>query len=76
MGADEDQLTRNGPRRPEPAGQRSRRRLFLLATAFVARGMPPEEAYAAARYYVDGSGRGQTWISALAEHEADGPPFS
>jgi hypothetical protein len=38
--------------------------------------MPPEEAYAAARYYVEGSGRGRTWISALAEHKSNVPPIS
>jgi hypothetical protein len=74
MGTDNDRL--KGARRPERGSDPARRRLFLLATAFVARGMPPEEAYAAARYYVEGSGRGRTWISALAEHEADVRPTS
>jgi hypothetical protein len=74
MGTDDGQL--KGSRRQKHASDPARRRLFLLATAFVARGMPPEEAYAAARYYVEGSGRGRTWISALAEHKSNVPPIS
>jgi hypothetical protein len=46
-----------------------RRRLFLLATGFVARGMEPDEAYNTAVYYVHGAGRGRTWISALTAHD-------
>jgi hypothetical protein len=47
----------------------TRRRLTLLATAFVARGMEPDSAYAKARYYIDGPGRRLNWISALAQQE-------
>jgi hypothetical protein len=46
-----------------------RRRLFLLATGFVARGMDPDEAYRHAVYYTHGPGRGRTWISALTAHD-------
>jgi hypothetical protein len=58
-------VKRSLPRTSHPR----RRRLFLLATAFVARGMEPDEAYNEAVYYVDGPGRGRTWISALATHD-------
>jgi hypothetical protein len=51
----------------------TRHRLFFLATAFAMRGMNPEDAYRSALYYVDGPGRGQNWIAALAEH--DSPQF-
>src|SRR5215216_2407385 len=44
--------------------------LFLVATAFVARGLEPNEAYTTAFYYVYGPGRGRTWISAVAEQDA------
>jgi len=47
----------------------ARRRLLLLATAFVARGMEPKDAYAQALYYIEGPGRGLNWISALAQQE-------
>jgi len=47
-----------------------RRRLFLLATALVTRGLEPNEAYIRAFDYVYGRGRGRTWISALAELDA------
>lgn len=50
----------------------AKRRLYLLATNFVARGMAPEEAYRTALRYVQGSGRGRTWISAVAEQEDRG----
>jgi hypothetical protein len=46
-----------------------RRRLFLVATSLVARGMKPDEAYKTALYYTEGPGRGRTWISALAEQD-------
>jgi hypothetical protein len=48
----------------------TRHRLFLLATALVARGMKPAEAYAMAVHYIHGPGRGRNWIAALAEYEA------
>ena len=51
-------------------GDAARHRLFLLATALVARGMEPGEAYATALRYIQGSGRGRTWISVLAECES------
>jgi hypothetical protein len=47
----------------------ARRRLFLVATSLVARGMKPDEAYKTALYYTEGPGRGRTWISALAEQD-------
>ena len=49
----------------------ARRRLFLLATALVKRGMDPKSAYNTALYYIDGPGRGRTWVRALAECEAE-----
>jgi hypothetical protein len=49
----------------------AQRRLFLLGTAFMARGMKPEDAYNKALYYTKGPGRGQTWISALAEQDRE-----
>ena len=49
----------------------ARRRLFLIATALVARGMEPYDAYKTALYYAEGTGRGRTWIRALAEVDAD-----
>jgi len=49
----------------------ARRRLFLIATALVARGMEPHDAYKTALYYAEGAGRGRTWIRALAEIDAD-----
>jgi hypothetical protein len=51
------------------ASNPAQRRLFLLATALVVRGMEPNEAYIAAFYYVFGPGRGRNWLSALAEQE-------
>jgi hypothetical protein len=48
----------------------ARHRLFLLATALIARGMKPAEAYSTAIHYIHGAGRGRTWIAALAEYEA------
>ena len=53
---------------PPPTSPRQRR-LVLLATAFVTRGMEPEDAYKAALHYTQGSGRGRTWINALAEQD-------
>jgi hypothetical protein len=47
----------------------ARHRLFLLATAFVTRGLGAQEAYTTAFYYVHGPGRGQTWIRALSEED-------
>jgi hypothetical protein len=47
----------------------TRHRLLFLATSFAMRGMKPEDAYRTALYYVDGPGRGHTWIAALAEHD-------
>jgi hypothetical protein len=44
--------------------------LFFLAASFAMRGMKPEEAYETALYYVDGPGRGRTWIAALTEYES------
>jgi hypothetical protein len=39
----------------------------LLGTALVTRGMKPDEAYKIALYYIEGPGRGLTWITALNE---------
>jgi len=50
-----------------PSSDPRRRRLYLLATTFVERGMAPQDAYDAAKYYVCGPGRGQSWVSALNE---------
>jgi len=47
------------------------RRLFLLGTAFMARGMTPKDAYSKAVYYTKGPGRGQNWISALVEEDRE-----
>jgi hypothetical protein len=55
--------------RANPGGA-ARHRLFLLSTALVARGMEPAEAYRRALRYVEGDGRGRTWIQVLAECEA------
>jgi hypothetical protein len=55
-----------------------RHRLFFLATSLAMRGMEPEDAYEAALFYVDGPGRGRTWVSALAEYDfsaSDRPPL-
>jgi hypothetical protein len=62
-------------RRPQRAqvSDPARRRLFLLATALVTRGVQPEEAYIMAFNYVYGRGHGQTWISALAELDIKRP---
>ena len=46
-----------------------------MATAFVARGLEPNEAYTTAFYYVYGPGRGRTCISALAEQDAIHQPI-
>jgi hypothetical protein len=56
-------------RRPVP--DRNQRRLYLLGTAFLARGMTAEDAYHKAIYYTEGSGRRQNWISALSEQDSD-----
>jgi hypothetical protein len=69
-------LLRLGRRRstdgePQPASSNQQRRLFLLGTAFMARGMNAEEAYRKALYYTEGPGRGQTWISAVAEQDRE-----
>jgi hypothetical protein len=53
----------------------TRHRLFFLATSFAMRGMEPEDAYATALYYVDGPGRRQTWMAALAEHDVPQFPW-
>ncbi len=50
----------------------TRHRLLFLATSFAMRGMAPEEAYKAALYYVEGPGRGRSWIAALRDF--DSPP--
>ena len=49
----------------------NQRRLYLLGTAFLARGMKPEDAYNKAVYYTKGSGRRQNWISVLSELDSD-----
>jgi hypothetical protein len=54
-----------------PANSNQQHRLFLLGTAFMARGMNAEDAYSKALYYTEGPGRGQTWISALAEQDRE-----
>jgi hypothetical protein len=56
-------------RSPLHMSNQQRRRMFLLATAFVTRGMDPDEAYRHAVYYTHGPGRGRTWISALTAHD-------
>jgi len=56
-------------RRPIPDS--NQRRLYLLGTAFLARGMKPEDAYNKAVYYTKGSGRHQNWISVLSELDSD-----
>jgi hypothetical protein len=56
---------------PNPSSS-AQRRLFLLATGLITRGMKPEDAYRTALYYIEGPGRGRTWISALAEHDDRG----
>src|SRR5262245_60441874 len=78
-------LIRSGPRRgsdpngqsiaPDrrPAPDSNQRRLYLLGTAFMARGMNPEDAYNKAVYYTKGSGRRQNWISALSEQDSNVP---
>jgi hypothetical protein len=47
-----------------------RHRLFILATALIARGMTPDQAYKTALHYTTGAGRGQTWISALKDEDS------
>jgi hypothetical protein len=49
------------------ASSSAQRRLCLLGTALVTRGMKPDEAYKIALYYIEGPGRGLTWITALNE---------
>jgi hypothetical protein len=56
--------------RLRPVVPAARHRLFLLATALVARGMRPDQAYKTALHYIEGPGRGRTWMSALAEEDA------
>jgi hypothetical protein len=51
------------------ANSAARRRMFLLGTALVARGMRPDEAYKTALAYIEGPGRGRTWMSVLAEQD-------
>src|SRR6185436_20766099 len=58
---------------PDPVPDSNHRRLYLLGTAFLARGMKAEDAYNKALYYTKGSGRRQNWISALAEQDRDSP---
>jgi hypothetical protein len=48
----------------------AQRRLFVLATSLVARGMEPKAAYENALHYIQGPGRGRTWIRALAEQDS------
>jgi hypothetical protein len=65
-----------GRRRSSDGGQQRsnsnlQRRLFLLGTAFMARGMKPEDAYNKALYYTKGPGRRQNWMSALAEQDRE-----
>jgi hypothetical protein len=55
----------------QPANSNQQRRLFLLGTAVMTRGMKAEDAYSKALYYTEGPGRGQTWISALAEQDRE-----
>ena len=69
---------RLGRRRGSSSGQSragsndpSQRRVFLLGTAFMARGMKAEDAYNKALYYTKGPGRRQNWISALAEQDRE-----
>jgi hypothetical protein len=35
--------------------------------------MEPEEAYKTALYYVEGPGRGRSWISALRDYDSPQP---
>ena len=49
----------------------AQRRLFLLGTAFMARGMKAEDAYKTALYYAEGPGRGQNWIRILVERDRE-----
>lgn len=37
----------------------------------MARGMTPKDAYDKALYYTNGPGRGQTWVSALADQDRE-----
>jgi hypothetical protein len=64
------------PEQPPVPNSAARKRLFLLATALVARGMKPEEAYKTALHYIEGEGRGRTWISALAEADRREEPHA
>ena len=50
-------------------GSSARRRLFMVASALITRGMDPDQAYKTALYYAEGPGRGQPWINALTEAE-------
>jgi len=57
-------------RKPKPIAENAtQHRLALLAAAFTGRGMQPDEAHKKALYYVQGPGRGRTWIRALAEYD-------
>jgi hypothetical protein len=58
------------PKQASSGSSAARHRLFLLATALVARGMKPDQAYKIALYYIQGPGRGRTWMNALAEEDA------
>jgi hypothetical protein len=60
------------PERTPISSSSAQRRLFLLATAFVTRGMKPDDAHKTALYYIKGAGRGRTWISALVEQDGGG----
>jgi hypothetical protein len=53
------------------ANRQSHGRLFLLAAAFLARGLTPEDACNKALYYIKGPGRCRNWMSALAEHDRE-----
>jgi hypothetical protein len=55
------------PKQATTASSTERRRLFLLGTALVARGMEPDEAFRTALHYIEGPGSGQNWMSALSE---------
>jgi hypothetical protein len=55
------------PERVQIPSSPERRRLFMVASALITRGMDPGEAYKTALYYTEGPGRTQPWVHALAE---------
>ena len=61
--------TTRSPERDLTPGSPARRRLFMVATALITRGMDPDQAYQTALYYTEGPGRAQPWINALSEAE-------